>query len=78
MGGKGRPTLLTETPRDANLNQQTQRCRMLMIWCPQLLVKASSFPQDAEISAFELRSILNKIMAKRKYFAPTVTSAGYQ
>lgn len=41
MGGKGRPTLLTETPRDANLDQQTQRCRMLMRWCPQLLVKAS-------------------------------------
>ncbi|NXC13706.1 CAN2 protein, partial [Corythaeola cristata] len=26
----------------------------------------SSFPQDAEISAFELRNILNKVMAKRK------------
>lgn len=38
----------------------------------------SSVPQDAEISAFELRSILNKIMAKRKYLAPIVTSAGYQ
>lgn len=28
----------------------------------------SSFPQDAEISAFELRSILNKILAKRECF----------
>lgn len=43
-----------------------------MRWCLCLPVKNlfSSFLQDAEISAFELRSILNKILAKRKYLPP--------
>ncbi|NXP00587.1 CAN2 protein, partial [Certhia brachydactyla] len=43
---------------------QIKCCR----WYLQLMVENlfSSFPQDAEISAFELRSILNKILAKRK------------
>lgn len=38
----------------------------------------SSFPQDAEISAFELRSILNKILAKRKFLPPAAASGGHQ
>lgn len=48
--------------------------------CLQLTVKnlLSSFPQDAEISAFELRNILNKVMAKRKYLPPAASSVGHQ
>lgn len=60
----------TETLRDADLDHQSQRItRLLMRWCLCLPAKnlSSSFLQDAEISAFELRSILNKILAKRKY-----------
>lgn len=38
----------------------------------------SSFPQDAEISAFELRNILNKVMAKRKYLPPAVPFRGHE
>ena len=51
-----------------------------MRWCLQLTVKNlfSSFPQDAEISAFELRNILNKIMAKRKYLPQTAASVDHQ
>lgn len=63
----------TETLRDADLDHQSQRIRrLLMRWYLCLPVKNlfSSFLQDAEISAFELRSILNKILAKRKYLPP--------
>lgn len=51
-----------------------------MRWCLQLTVKNlfSSFLQDAEISAFELRNILNKVMAKRKYLPPAAASVGHQ
>lgn len=37
-----------------------------------------SFPQDAEISAFELRSILNKVLAKRECLPPAAASGGHQ
>lgn len=48
--------------------------------CLQLTVENlfSSFPQDAEISAFELRSILNKILAKRECLPPAAASHGHQ
>lgn len=65
----------TETLRDADLDHQSQRItRLLMRWCLCLPAKnlSSSFLQDAEISAFELRNILNKILAKRKYLPPAV------
>uniref|UniRef100_A0A8C9NN27 Calpain-2 catalytic subunit n=1 Tax=Serinus canaria TaxID=9135 RepID=A0A8C9NN27_SERCA len=52
------------TAKLASLPEGIRGCRC----CLQLRVGNlfSSFPQDAEISAFELRSILNRILAKRQ------------
>lgn len=60
----------------ANLPKGVRGCR----WCLQLTLEnlLSSFPQDAEISAFELRSILNKILAKRECLPPAAAPHGHQ
>lgn len=62
------PFKRTELEGGLKLPKGIRGCR----WCLQLMVENSfsSFPQDAEISAFELRSILNRILAKRECLPP--------
>lgn len=66
----------TELEGGLKLPKGIRGCR----WCLPLMVENSfsSFPQDAEISAFELRSILNRILAKRECLPPAGAWHGHQ